>query len=393
MEENAKTFQPTTEWMRKKYNEMNDRLFGGELGRCYFNVFTTGEGSQGGVLGWFKITRRGVRIRRSNRSMFLADYDGYEHTVNHENFFEMCWPTIELNGNYTGTENGFLATLVHEMCHYYTYMNGYAPRQGHGPEFRQIGAIVSSRSNGEFTIQRIASAEQMSQLELNDEMKAKREKRLANKKSKIYALLVYKTDGDIQLTMTSSQDLIREIVNGQKKRNGTKRIFLSNDETLIETAFSKGYKKNMRTWRFWHVGDKGWARAAYEDCEGDILYDTENTQPQQAEPKQQQEPQHQPSTQRPKKMFSIKTSKGQIEIPLTSFVEMKNKLRELLPNVSEESLAKLLNNPANYRDIMEEGLELRQIIEDTIKNVMADDSVEITPDMNLGLYSPLEIEQ
>ena len=71
---------------------------------------------------------------------------------------------------------------------------------------------------------------------------------------------------------------------------------------------------------------------------------------------------------------------------------MRNKLRELLPNVSEEGLVKLLNNPANYRNIMEEGLELRQIIEDTIKNVMADDSVEITPDMNLGLYSPLEIE-
>ena len=105
--------------------------------------------------------------------------NGWERIyIDRNNFAELCHPTIELNGNYSGTEHGFLETLVHEMCHYYTEMDGYCPRQGHGFEFRNIGSIVTSRSNGMFTIQRLASAEQMTELELSDEMKAKRERRL-----------------------------------------------------------------------------------------------------------------------------------------------------------------------------------------------------------------------
>ena len=32
--------------MTKKYEEMNQQLFGGVLGACRFKVFTTGKGSQ-----------------------------------------------------------------------------------------------------------------------------------------------------------------------------------------------------------------------------------------------------------------------------------------------------------------------------------------------------------
>ena len=159
-----KSFVPNIQWMSEKYDEMNEKLFGGSLGRCSFGVFTTGKGSQGNVLGWFKITRKGVKIDRYTRRMYALE-DWFDKVyIDKNNFVEKCWPKIELNGNYSGTENGFLATLVHEMCHYYTYMNGFAPKQGHGPEFREIGMAVSNRSNGMFTIQRLASAEQMNDL-------------------------------------------------------------------------------------------------------------------------------------------------------------------------------------------------------------------------------------
>ena len=172
-----KTFRPNTQWMAEKYEEMNQQLFNGELGACSFAIFTSGRGSEGGVLGWFKITARNIRIDRYSRRMF-ANY-GFDRTyIDKSNFVDLCRPQIELNGNYTGTEHSFLATLAHEMCHYYTYMNGYAPKQGHGREFKDIGSIVSYRSNGMFTIQRLASAEQMTEMELSDEMKAKRAKRL-----------------------------------------------------------------------------------------------------------------------------------------------------------------------------------------------------------------------
>ena len=61
---NGQKIHVTVEWMAKKYEEMNQQLFGGALGACRFKVFTTGKGSQGGTLGWFKIT--GKFISRQN---------------------------------------------------------------------------------------------------------------------------------------------------------------------------------------------------------------------------------------------------------------------------------------------------------------------------------------
>lgn len=251
-----KTFVPTVEWMTEKYDEMNSQLFNGALGECSFNVFTTGRGSEGGTLGWFKITGRNIRVDRYSRRMF-KNTNWEKVYVNRENFVYMCQPRIELNGNYSGTEHGFLATLVHEMCHYYTYMNGFCPKQGHGPEFREIGAIVSNRSNGMFTIQRLATAEEMSELELNDEMKAKREKRLNNKKASVTAIIVMTQEGKVKLTITSNQNLINLIVNTEKNERN-ENVVTTNDSSVINYLFSKGYRKNMRTWRYWSLEDKPW---------------------------------------------------------------------------------------------------------------------------------------
>ena len=42
-----KTFKPNVQWMAKKYKEMNQKLFYGQLGDCDFGIFTTGKGSEG----------------------------------------------------------------------------------------------------------------------------------------------------------------------------------------------------------------------------------------------------------------------------------------------------------------------------------------------------------
>lgn len=44
--DNGQKMHVTVEWMAKKYEEMNQQLFGGALGVCRFKVFTTGKGSQ-----------------------------------------------------------------------------------------------------------------------------------------------------------------------------------------------------------------------------------------------------------------------------------------------------------------------------------------------------------
>ena len=389
MENLNKTFQPNEQWMAEKYAEMNSQLFGGKLGECNFGVFTTGRGMEGGTLGWFKITGRNIRVDRYSRRMFKTT--GWDKVyVNKENFYYMCQPKIELNGNYFGTEHGFLATLVHEMCHYYTYMNGYCPRQGHGREFKEIGMIVSSRSNGMFTIQRLATAEEMNELELNDEMKAKRAKRLANKKASVTAVIAFTQEGKVKLTITSNPRLIDMITTSEKERGSN--VVATNDADVIEFLFSKNYKKNMRTWRYWSLEDKPWLgelKNMLPETSGEML-GVKRPQPQVPQQPQQ-----------PKMIFSIKTSNGVFEVGCSSFIELRNKLQQRFPNMSYETISKLMGNRANFKKIEENTMSRKDIIKEVIDEFMRnefrgannmEDDITINPDMNLGLQSPLETE-
>ena len=380
-----KTFQPTVEWMTAKYAEMNDTLFNGALGECSFAIFTTGKGSEGGVLGWFKCNGRNIKADRYSRRMYLKDMWGGKTYIDRKNFATLCNPTIELNGNYRGTEHGFLATLVHEMCHYYTYMHGYCPKQGHGPEFREIGSVVSSRSNGMFTIQRIASAEQMTELELNDEMKAKREKRLANKKASVTAVIVFAKNGKVKLTISSNQSLINMIESSEKERG--ENVAVTNDAEVIEYLFSKGYKQNLRTWRYWPLEGKPWLdelKSMLPETSGETLGVQRPMQPQQ-----------------PKIIFSIKTNNGVFETECNSFMELRNKLQERFPKMSYDAITKIMNNKANFKKMEENKMNANSIIKEVVDEFMRnefrgannmEDDVTIDPNMNLGLHSPLEVE-
>ena len=147
----------------------------------------------------------------------------------------------------------WLNTLVHEMCHYYTYMNGRVPVQAHGTEFRQIGQIVGIRSNGVFDIKRLCDAENIG--ELDGEIAAKRQARDDKKKNNMTALLVFRTNGDIQLITTTSQGVIQQVVDDNNKLI-CKRVVSTNDINYIEYLWSLGYKHNMRTYRYWPVQGK-----------------------------------------------------------------------------------------------------------------------------------------
>ena len=386
-----KNFVPNVQWMSEKYDEMNAMLFNGVLGSCDFNVFTTGTGSQGGVLGWFKMNGHKLRVDISSsekeyeRRMYIDNYWDREY-IYHDNFVQFCKPMIELNGNYYGTEHGFLSTLVHEMCHYYTYMNGICPKQAHGKEFRKIAMKVSSMSNGMFTVQRIATAEQMSELELNDEMKAKREKRLANKKAVVSAVLVFKKDGNVELTMTSNQSVIDIIKKYYEKREET--VVVNNNSDVIDFLFSKGYKKNMRTWRYWYLQGKPWLDELKNMLFG--FEDNSETDIDGLESEKEVEP---------SKIFTIKTSTGTFECNADSREELIIAIKQRFPKMSDETVERVINNPANYKEaasgVREERNILKEILDEFLeneglKNNGIEDSVEITPDMNLGMFSPLQ---
>jgi predicted SprT family Zn-dependent metalloprotease len=391
-----KTFVPDASWMAQKYDEMNAMLFNGKLGACEFGIFTTGRGSGGGVLGWFEMRGANLKADRYNRRMFADTFAGKEY-INKDNFVEICKPKIELNGNYRGTEHGFLCTLVHEMCHYYTYMNGWAPTQAHGREFRDIGMVVASRSNGLFTVQRLASAEQMSEMELNDEMKAKKEKRLVSKKASMSAVVVFMPDGSIQLTTTSSQPLIGKIkfYRGSDDKTGTildkkywPTVVVSNNPEVIDFLFSKGYRTNMRTWQYWNIEGKPWIEEFKRMLNGEASI--------------QNVPQSDNSeTKTPSKVFSVKTTNGVFVCDADDMYELVSKIKRRFPKMSDETIEKVVSNPANYKTVMNESKVrikriVREVIEEYLNNESLDDMdaenvVSIKPGMNLGLVSPLQM--
>lgn len=259
MENNIK-FKPTTEWMTQKYNEMNLRLFDNRLGECNFRIFTSGKGSQGSRLGCFGLDNRNIRINIHTRRMFIPGTWGHDDIIINKLNFEICKPYIALNGNYSATEEAWLNTLIHEMCHYYTYMNGRAPKQGHGPEFRSIASYVAANSNGTITIKRLASAEKMKNFELDDEFKEKKQRRLDNKISKLQAIFVFTTNG-IELSLSSNKKVIDEIIvyNTSTKRSvKCEKILTSSDPNVINTLVNMGYNKNLRTYRYWIIKQNVW---------------------------------------------------------------------------------------------------------------------------------------
>lgn len=385
-----KSFKPTVNWMAEKYDEMNAKLFGGQLGQCDFNIFTSGRGSQGRTLGFFRMNGRGLKIEIATRKMFRHDdwFPNDKEYVNKSNFYSVCRPSIELNGNYSGTEHAFLGTLVHEMCHYYTYMNGYAPKQGHGTEFRNIAYRVSYKSNGEFSIQRLASAEEMQNFELSDEMKAKQEKRLSNKKASLMAIFVYNINGTVKLSTTSSQALANRIIDSYKKLDVPK-VVVSNDLRLIELLYSHGYRRNFRTWRYWNVGNTDWIKTidnydikVYNNPNMNFIKNTYGDKsnigveaPQRLS----------------KRIFSIKTNNGTFKTEVASESDLFNKLRERFPKMSDETIKKIMSNQANYQMTENKRKSLSDIIKEAIEEAIGNDgTVDIDSNMNLGLHSPLE---
>lgn len=378
-------FVPTEDWMEEKYQEMNGLLFNGELGDCQFSTFTTGKGSQGGVLGWFKITGSNIKGRRSTRRMFYRSWQG-EVDITRDNFVYYCQPKIELNANYHGKEESFLETLVHEMCHYYTYMNGFMPRQSHGREFKQACAMVQVRSNGRFTIQRVATSEQMAGLELSDEIKEKKKKRVENRKAKTTILIYWDKDGKTKLVTTTEGGLATVI-----KAGNYRKLLISNDGNLFDFLYSKGYRSNIkfrkRGWAYWDITGKDWLNSLDEyNVE---IYDGEVN----GKEETPAEPQKQDTPQTPKKIFSVKTNKGVIEIPFDGvYYAMFKKLKERLPNLSDDALRKLITNPKNYRVVSESRFRTKDVIREVIEEFISndDDSISIDPNENLGLRSPME---
>ena len=333
----------TTQWMAEKYNEMNQQLFNGELGGCDFSIFKTGKGSRGNVLGWFKMCGSGIKYNRSDRRLYYYNpyYVQPKTYINRNNFVELCKPRIELNGNYRWTEKAALSTLVHEMCHYYNVMYGYEPTRAHGREFKEIAAYVSSKSNCIFTVQRLASAEQMNEMDFTDSMKDFNNKRASRGVHVFKMVLAEKRKGYYFAyaipTSTNYNDYLWWL-----KHSGKKYFKKAYD------CFT--YDGNVK--RYKTVSSISWYyRNSFEDITPDVKYESETLI-------LDEEPTQMPtipdvidkSMQAPIiKHFRIQLSQGGVfEVSNVTEEQLKEKLRERFPRWSEQVVEKIASD-TKYR--------------------------------------------
>lgn len=423
-EHSTEKMKPTTEWMTKWYDIMNKRLFNGELGACILRPFTTGKGSNGRTLGWFKITASNIKVDRSTRRIFKSDYYSRQY-VDRSSFPSICKPCIELNANYSAPEDSWLNTLVHEMCHYYTYMYGYAPKQGHGPEFREIGAIVSSKSNGLITIQRLASAEEMTHFDLDADIKQKNQERLDRKKSNLNVCVIILDNKQVRLVTTTSMKLVDEIANLHNTKNDTLYFGCSHETGLVELLYSKGYRSSMRTYRYWDISNASWLNilpeyqwnkvigkcATMEEALG--LENKDENHPSLAVANNnKQEETHLGyniikdgtgynlyNTETKRKTFGNPVEKIWFDNEQNLFCFKNGKFTfigtpghwqkyNVQENINHKNMDK---NTDKIKEAIRK--KLREMIDEKINGNGEADSISISPDMNLGLESPFEIMQ
>ena len=421
-EHSTEKIKPTTEWMTKWYDIMNKRLFNGELGACILRPFTTGKGSNGRTLGWFKITASNIKVDRSTRRIFKSDYYSRQY-VDRSSFPSICKPCIELNANYSAPEDSWLNTLVHEMCHYYTYMYGYAPKQGHGPEFREIGAIVSSKSNGLITIQRLASAEEMTHFDLDANIKQKNQERLDRKKSNLNVCVIILDNKQVRLVTTTSMKLVDEIANLHNTKNDTLYFGCSHETGLVDLLYSKGYRSSMRTYRYWDISNASWLNilpeyqwnkvigkcATIEEALG--LENKDENQPSLAVANNnKQEETHLGyhiikdgtgynlySTETKHKTFGHPVEKIWFDNEQNLFCFKNGKFTfigtpghwqkyNVQENINHKNMDK---NTDKIKEAIRK--KLQEMIDEKINGNGEADSISISPDMNLGLESPFEI--
>jgi len=336
----------TVEWLKQAYDEMNTQLFRNELGACLLGIFTTGKGANGNVLGWFKMTGSNLYYSKSTRKIYtIGSYLHDKIYVDRKNFVQICKPKIELNGNYQWSEKAALSTLVHEMCHYYCNMFGYRPLQHHGSDFKEIAAIISSRSNGIFTVQRIASAEQMDEMTLNTDIQAKNQKRIENKQSKVELYFVFMKDGQIRLVNSTNDTVLDNIISLAKKANNVIKVLYSVDPNLKKLLVNEGYSKTCRTYRFYDITNDEWVKTL-GNYDVKQVYGFENTTP-----KPTVVPT--PTPTKPSTplipLFRLQTAQGNtFELRNVTKQELEQKLRERFPKWSDEVIQKVIQNNKYY---------------------------------------------
>lgn len=226
--------KPDLDWITQKYDEFNRKYFDGVLNSCDLECRPYGRR----CLGYFTIQGENIKYEKSSRRMFWSDFDNSRVYVDYDLFVSLCAPLIVLNTNYDAPESSWENTLIHEMCHYYTYMDGYIPKQGHGREFKDIARQLYDKTNGEIVITTYDATGDF--VQTNQKILQTAEKRQTNRVSNTFATLTITSNKEILLRMFTEATL-KSFLHFSKDEI----IYCSNND-LITRLFDLGYNRIMR---------------------------------------------------------------------------------------------------------------------------------------------------
>lgn len=347
--------EPTPELLEERYNLYNKTLFNNSLMECVFAIRNLGSKTLGCF--YFETGNR-LFVSKSNNGKMYYQNLGEKIWIDKNNFVQYCNPHIALNSNYKWTLDGVDDTLVHEMCHYYTYMHGWSPKQAHGIEFRDIGMVVSSRSNGRFSIKRLASSEDMKKVELNPEIQAQKDKMLKARLKNSVVMLIYFNTGKVFMVHSFNLKTAYNIIEQLKKyspKNNVDYVLTCPEDSLKQLLFDNKYKSMSYKYRGWYIQDTEFLKKIENghfnfnriNINSELDADKKLSTAVQKTPEEKEPPKITPNDIIPH--FRIKTTQGRvIEFENVHEGELMALLHDKFPNWSAETIKNIVLNP-KYR--------------------------------------------
>ena len=265
-----KRIKPTLEWLITEYSRLDEKLFDGELGHCDFMICDFGSkksGNIGDTLGCF-MSKENVYMSKRTRKMYvLKIVDGkiQKEWLTLENFRRLFKPIIAINSNYSAPEKAWRLILIHEMCHYKATMSGIWPWRHHGKEFMDVVDQVYKKSKGHLKIDIMVKTDDLD-FKLDKNIKKTRQQITDKKKAKLMAIFVVRDSNKIELTTTSSSELLDKIIKihtstrskALKKgdlRGVCSELIVSTDNKVIDKLYERGYRTDFKKYKCWVLPD------------------------------------------------------------------------------------------------------------------------------------------
>ena len=193
-------------------------------------------------------------------------------------------------------------------------------------------------------------------------------------------------NGEVRLTTTTKYDIIDNLILRRKYRDVVK-VSVSNDINLLRFLYEHGgYIRNIRNYGYWSLKDKDWVK------------DLDNfKQKTYWNPEYEGQQDENPVEKKDTLMFTIKTSSGVFETLFKDKNDLIDKLRQRFPNMPYNVIEKIIMNDNNYKIVKKKKKHISNIINEVINDYVNDEvlpkeneGIKLTPNMNLGLKSPIE---